>query len=58
MYITQRLVYFAKRTSNFNLQKEVSIVGDLKEPVQLTPTYDLIYGEGNGFGPKEYIRNS
>ena len=37
-----------KRTSSLNLQKEVSTVGSPEEPTHRTPTYDPIYGGGNG----------
>ena len=37
-----------RRTSNLNLQKGVRTVGSPEEPVHLTPTYDRIFGGGNG----------
>ena len=45
-----------RRTSSLIIQKEVSTVGSLEEPTHRTPTYDPIYGEVMGRGPKEYIR--
>ena len=37
-----------RHTSSQNLQKEVSTVGSPEEPTHRTPTYDPIYGRGNG----------
>ena len=31
-----------------NLQKEVNTVGSPEEPTHRTPTYDPVYGGGNG----------
>ena len=56
IYIPKSVCNGHRRTSSLNVQKEVITVGSPEEPVHRTPTYDPMYGGGNGYGPKEYIR--
>ena len=48
VHIPKVSVMIHRHTSSQNLQKEVSTVGSPEEPTHRTPTYDPIYGGGNG----------